>query len=178
MRFGYAVDDAGIAAHLQHLREGDDQILARLDASGTVEAAVHIARLEGTAAELAVSVDRGSRKRGIGRAIFERALTWLRCRGVRRVFVVFLSENRSMRALARALGMSFEISSGEVTAELALALPTPVTVLQELAATQAALWPRATWPRTTWPASSWPRPWPSALWRGNPPALAYLKRAA
>ncbi len=151
MRFGCTVEDAGIEAHLQHLREGNDRILALLDEFGRIVAAVHIARLGAAAAELALSVDRSWRNRGVGRAMFEHALSWLRCRGVRRVLLVFLAENRAMRMLARAFGMTFQSEGAEVTAELTLPPPTPFSVLRELAAEQAALWPAALRPATSEP---------------------------
>lgn len=143
MRFGSSLDNAGIEAHVQHLRERADRILALLDEFGSVVAAVHIALLEPAAAELGVTVDRRWRGRGVGRALFEQALAWLRCRGIRRVFLVFLSENRAMRALARAFGMSTQNDAGEMTAELTLPLPTPFSVLWELIVEFAGLWPAA-----------------------------------
>ncbi len=143
MRFGYALDDAGIEAHLGRLRERADRILALLDEFGSVVAAVHIALLQTAAAELGVSVDRRWRGRGVGRALCEQALSWLRCRGIRRVFLVFLSENRAMRTLARAFGMTIQNDAGEMTAELTLSLPTPFGVLWELIVEYTGLWPAA-----------------------------------
>jgi GNAT superfamily N-acetyltransferase len=175
LRFGFIIGDAGIDDHVRRLRPGADRILAVLHDFGRVAAAVHIAPVGDDAAELAFSVDRPWQNRGLGRALFERALSWLRSRGIRRVFLVYLSENGAMRTLARAFGMTSEAAAGEVTAELTLPPANPLIVLGELVADLAgdlaALWsPILPWPPTSWPPTSWPAPlWPAA----SPPAARW-----
>lgn len=165
LRFGFIIDDAGIDAHVRRLRVGADRILAVLHDFGSVVAAAHIAFVGEDAAELAFSVERRWRNHGIGRALFQRALSWLRSRGFRRVFLVYLGENGAMRTLARAFGMTFETASGEVTAELTLPPATPLSVLRELAAELAALWHPPLWPTQVWTPPAWPTgPWPGTLW--------------
>jgi N-acetylglutamate synthase and related acetyltransferases len=143
LRFGCAVDDSAIDAHVRRLRVDADRILALLDEEGSVVAAAHIARIGDLAAELAFSVDGRWRRRGLCRALFEHALGWARSRGIRRVYLAFLSENGAMRTLARDVGMSLQVNASEVLGELMLPSPTPFSVLRELAAEQAALWPAA-----------------------------------
>ncbi|MGL4279071.1 MAG: GNAT family N-acetyltransferase [Albidovulum sp.] len=58
------------------------------------------------AAEIAVSVDEDLRRRGIGRALFERALTEARARGIGDIWVVYLSGNEAMRRISGRAGFA------------------------------------------------------------------------
>jgi GNAT superfamily N-acetyltransferase len=58
------------------------------------------------AAEIAVSVDEDLRRRGIGRALFSRALAEARARGIRDIWVVYLSGNEAMRRIAGRAGFA------------------------------------------------------------------------
>ncbi|MCA0274239.1 MAG: GNAT family N-acetyltransferase [Proteobacteria bacterium] len=58
------------------------------------------------AAEIAVSVDEDLRRRGIGRELFERALTEARARGIGDIWVVYLSGNEAMRRIAHRAGFA------------------------------------------------------------------------
>lgn len=71
---------------------------------GVAEVHPHHARPR--SAEIAVSVDEDLRRRGIGRELFERALTEARARGIGDIWVVYLSGNEAMRRIAHRAGFA------------------------------------------------------------------------
>lgn len=74
-------------------------------------------------AELAVSIEKSLQEKGVGTALVRRALTIARNRGVERVYMLCLAENRRMRALARRFDGTMELDGGELT--IAITLPPP-----------------------------------------------------
>lgn len=58
------------------------------------------------AAEIAVSVDEDLRRRGIGQALFNRALEEARSRGIEDIWVVYLRGNEAMRRIADRAGFA------------------------------------------------------------------------
>lgn len=145
LRFGFPIDDRGICTHLSQLEATKDSLLALVE-SGRVIGAAHLARarggngVTGGIVEFAFSVDAGSRHKGLGRALFERALLWARNRGLRRAFVYFLASNHVMARLARKCGMIITSAGGECEGTAALPPPTLFSVSRELAAERWALW--------------------------------------
>jgi ribosomal protein S18 acetylase RimI-like enzyme len=69
---------------------------------------------------MGLSVLPGCRGKGYGDALLRRAVTYLRNRGVREVFVHCLTENSAMMHLARKNGMRIIYSGGESDARLEL----------------------------------------------------------
>lgn len=59
-----------------------------------------------SAAEIAVSVDEDLRQRGIGRALFSRALAEAQARGIKDIWVVYLRGNEAMRRIADRAGFA------------------------------------------------------------------------
>jgi ribosomal protein S18 acetylase RimI-like enzyme len=96
-----------------------DGLFAVHDGNLELVALVHVAP-SGDSAELGLSVLPGWRGRGYGDALLRRAVTYLRNRGVREVFVHCLSENGAMMHLARKNGMRIVYSGGESDARLQL----------------------------------------------------------
>jgi RimJ/RimL family protein N-acetyltransferase len=74
----------------------------------------------GETAELGLSVLNGSRGKGLGDALFARAVTFLRNRGAREVMVHCLSENAAMMHLASKHHMRVDREGGEADARLEL----------------------------------------------------------
>jgi acetyltransferase len=73
-------------------------------------------------AEFAVQVDAGWQRRGLGRALLEKMLDWLRARGTGSATGVCRRENAGMTALAQALG--FEVQAlDDDTVAMRLTLP-------------------------------------------------------
>jgi GNAT superfamily N-acetyltransferase len=103
-RFGFPIGDAVISEHVQRIDLRNDQILALFDDDLDVVAAAHIVRACDDVAEFALSVDREWRGRGVGSALFDRAVLWARNRGIRQAIVYCLNENQATRHIVRKAG--------------------------------------------------------------------------
>lgn len=81
------------------------------------------------AAEIAVSVDGDLRRHGIGRELFDRALTEARARGIEDIWVVYLRGNEAMRRIAHRAGFASVPGgdAGTITAHLIDLAPDRVT---------------------------------------------------
>ena len=119
LRFGARIADEVIAGYVARLDFGRDGLFAVQDEALELRAVVHVG-VTGESAELGLSVLPGARGQGLGNALFRRAVTFLRNRGVKEVFVHCLSENGAMMHLARKNGMRIVYSGGESDARLAL----------------------------------------------------------
>lgn len=146
MRFGHPVDDAVIARFVADLPSDRTRIFVIEDAAGRVIAAVLIA-VYGDGAELAFSVDPAHRRQGHARALFRRALLWVRNRGIGTIELACLAENRAIRKLARDMQMTAVVAGGDAEASLAVPPPSPFSVWREVAWDAAAARRRA---RTAW----------------------------
>lgn len=130
LRFGAALADDAIRQLEQRIDFERDEIFGIADDELRLTGVVHVAFYP-RMAELGLSVLPGARGRGVGNALFERAVTHLVNRGVRQVFVHCLSENGAMMHLARRHGMRIVRDGGETDAWLALPGPTPGSVFTE-----------------------------------------------
>jgi RimJ/RimL family protein N-acetyltransferase len=84
--------------------------------------AAHVA-FSGAVAEVGISVETAHRARGVGAELIRRAVRWTRNRRAEKLYTLCQSDNRSMIALARKLGMTIHRESG--TAEAYMPLPPP-----------------------------------------------------
>ncbi|KIL97109.1 Histone acetyltransferase HPA2 [Paramagnetospirillum magnetotacticum MS-1] len=107
-----------------------DLILAAF-ADDVLVGAAHVA-LNGSVAEVGVSVDGGHRTDGIGSQLLRQAVAFARNRRAEKLYTLCLSDNRSMVALARRTGMTVHFEGGEAEAFLDLPPPDPVTVTEEI----------------------------------------------
>jgi len=98
----------------------------------------HFARFT-DAAELGLSVAPGHRGKGIGSAMFDRAVPYARNRGIVELFMHCLAENQAMRKLARRAGMRVLVEGVDADAFVELDPPNVVTLGQELHAEQMVL---------------------------------------
>ena len=119
LRFGAPVPDVRIGEYVARLDFERDGLFAVRGDELRVIAAVHVA-LSPRSAELGLSVLPGHRGLGLGNALFQRAVTFLRNREMREVFVHCLSENGAMMHLARKNGMRTLHSGAESDARLVL----------------------------------------------------------
>lgn len=129
-RFAHSrVDDEWIDKYVAGIA-ADDLLLGCFDGDVLI-AGAHVA-IAGAMAELGVSVDSTYRGRGVGAEMIVRAVRWTRNRRAEQLYTLCQSDNMSMLALARKLGMTIHRESG--TAEAFLALPPPdlLTVGDEL----------------------------------------------
>lgn len=119
LRFGSGISDAAMREYAARIDFARDGLFAVQDDDLSLLALVHVA-FGGTAAELGLSVLPDRRGRGLGSALFRRAITFLRNRGANSVFVHCLAENGAMLHLARKHGMRLVHAGGESEARLAL----------------------------------------------------------
>ena len=126
-RFCCALSDASISSYVDGLNFSANSVLAAFEQAQIVGLA-ELVRGAG-ASEMAFSVRPDKRGQKIGTMLMERLLSRARMCGVRRVFVLFLSNNTPMRRMARRAGMSVETADGESHAVREL----PPASAQELA---------------------------------------------
>ncbi|HRE14017.1 MAG TPA: GNAT family N-acetyltransferase [Usitatibacteraceae bacterium] len=130
LRFGASLSDDAVRRLEERIDFDRDELFAIADDELRLLAVVHVAFYPHKA-ELGLSVLPCARGRGLGNALFERAVTHLVNRGVREVFVHCLSENGAMMHLARKHGMRVVTEGGETDAHLELPQATPGTVFLE-----------------------------------------------
>ncbi|HYN39838.1 MAG TPA: GNAT family N-acetyltransferase [Rhodospirillales bacterium] len=139
LRFNFPADDAAIEAYVGKLAPPRDRILAHFADDLTVVGGVHIAFCRGDVVELAFSVEPANKGRGIGTALFSRAIVFARNRGGRSARTYCLAENREMRRLARRAGMEVHVAAGEGEGVLDLPAAAPFTMAGEVLAERAGV---------------------------------------
>ncbi len=130
LRFGSTIGNDGMSQYVERLDFARDGIFAVQDADLRLLAVVHVAVTD-AAAELGLSVLPGLRGRGLGNALFVRAVMYLRNRGLTEVFVHCITENAAMMHLARKHGMRVVYSGSESDASLALEPATAQSFVNE-----------------------------------------------
>jgi RimJ/RimL family protein N-acetyltransferase len=134
LRFGHAVSDeriAGYCASTDWLRT----VVLSAWIAGTMRAVGELKILDGEwppSAELALSVERRFDGHGIGSELFRRSLVVARNRGIRRVYMLCLSENDRMLRIARKAVPDLRFSGDQIEVEIVLAPPTPLSLSGEL----------------------------------------------
>jgi GNAT superfamily N-acetyltransferase len=130
LRFGAPIPDEVVQAYVARIDFVRDGAFAVQDDAGRIAAAVHVAFTQDSA-ELGLSVLPDFRGQGLGNALFARAVTHLRNRGAREVFVHCLTENGAMMHLARKHRMRIVQEGGETDARLAVDPPDAFTFYDE-----------------------------------------------
>lgn len=132
-RFMGAINDDAIRGHIAKLDWAKTILMAAL-VQGQVRAVVELQREQvfGGAAELAVSVEPDWQGQGLGKELVRRALTAARNRGLRRIYLYCLYDNRRMQKIARRLGCTLTFEGGEVLADMELPPANSLTLSQEL----------------------------------------------
>lgn len=106
-------------------------------------------------AELALVVEPDWQAKGLGEALFLRAIGAAHARQVRTLNMLCLPENNRMRTLARKHQASFELGHGTLEAALTLTQPSPLAFLERFFGTQRNHRPLNSLPRRhrpEWPA--------------------------
>jgi len=137
LRFGANISDEALRAYVARIDFDRDGAFAVQDDELRLLAVVHVANT-GETAELGLSVLPGHRGHGLGQALFQRAVTHLRNRGIREANVHCLTENGAMMHLARKSGMRIAYSGSESDARLELRPATAGTLMNEWLADRQA----------------------------------------
>jgi len=130
LRFGASLSDDAVRNVEERIDFSRDEVFGVADDDLRLVGVVHVAFYP-RKAELGLSVLPAWRGKGIGDAIFERAVMHLTNRAVREVFVHCLNENAAMMHLARKHGMRVVRDGPETDAYLVLPRPTPMSVATE-----------------------------------------------
>ena len=101
---------------------------------GTLRGAAELRALGpafGREAEAAFSIEAPWQSHGVGFALLDRTLLAARNRGIKKLHMVCLSNNRRMQELARKFDAELSFDFGSVVGEVEAARPTPLSVLRE-----------------------------------------------
>jgi GNAT superfamily N-acetyltransferase len=138
LRFGSPLGSDAIAAYVQGIDFDTGAVFGVYEDELGLAAAAHVAfGVDG--AELGVSVLPGHRSRGIGTALFARAVEHARNRFVTRMYMHCLSENAAMMHIAKKSGMNICIDTGEAEAFLKLEPADQASLSGELMGQRLAL---------------------------------------
>jgi GNAT superfamily N-acetyltransferase len=143
LRFGYAASDEQIARYVESLDFARDEIFGIFNRKLELIALAHLALIAGAPggrnqAEFGVSVVRGSRGRGFGALLFDRAVLHARNRQVDHLIIHALSENTAMLRIVRRAGAEVVRDGSESEAQLLLPPENFVSHMAELLQDQAA----------------------------------------
>jgi GNAT superfamily N-acetyltransferase len=138
LRFGAPLGPEGIAKYVERIDFDSDAVFGVYEDDLGLAAAAHVA-FGADGAELGVSVLPGYRSRGIGSALFARAIEHARNRFVTRMYMHCLSENAAMMHIARKSGMKICVDTGEAEAFLKLEPADQASLSGELMGQRLAL---------------------------------------
>jgi RimJ/RimL family protein N-acetyltransferase len=139
LRFGGTVSDSYIQEYVEKSFNEESKWFGVDHIDGYLIAACHAAIFNGEA-ELGCSVNPDYRNQGLAQSMFERAVTWLRTKGITTVFMHCLTENRAMRHIASKNDMVVMSEHGETDAEVEVEPATPVTHMRDAYMDRIALY--------------------------------------
>lgn len=124
LRFGYMATDEQVHKYVDGLNFKRDEIYGIFNRRLQLIAMAHLALASDpqnpNCAEFGVSVSASARGKGLGTALFERAILHARSENIDMIFIHALSENQAMLKIARKAGAMVENYGGEVEAHLRL----------------------------------------------------------
>jgi GNAT superfamily N-acetyltransferase len=118
-RFCCSLSDETISSYVDRIDFTRDTILAAFDEQARIIGLAELVRGAG-AGEMAFSVLPDRRCQRIGTTLMARLLRRAKVCGIRKVFVIFLSDNTPMRKMATRAGMTLSAVDGEAYAECEL----------------------------------------------------------
>jgi GNAT superfamily N-acetyltransferase len=133
-RFGGGVSDAYIESYLNGTL-ACDAVVHGCFIDGTLRGAAELRPLgpdRPDEAEAALSVEQPWQSHGVGSALLSRTLLAARNRGIRRLHMACLADNRRMQQLARKFDAALSIEFGSIMGEVATSRPTPLSLMREL----------------------------------------------
>lgn len=119
MRFGASLAPDFIASYVDRIDFGHDAVFGIHDSRLDLVGVAHVA-FDSDLAELALSVLPGHRGRGVGSALFERAVAHARNRSIPKLFMHFLAGNAPIMRIAQKFGMDIFAHAGSADAYLRL----------------------------------------------------------
>ena len=131
--------DDYIAQYVESTCGVEDNKWFGVDEDGKLIAACHVA-IMGDLAELGCSVDKEYRGNSLAQMMFDRAVTWLRTKGIQDVCMHCLAENSIMKHIARKNDMAVVTEYGESDANVHLEPPTPVVHIVDAYADRMAMY--------------------------------------
>jgi RimJ/RimL family protein N-acetyltransferase len=120
MRFAHAVSDHFIADYARRMHEMGSLVFGYV-VDGEVRAVAELRKLGETwapEAEAAFSVEEAYQDQGIGSDLMGRVIRSARNRGVQRLYMSCLAENRKMQAIAKRHEADLRFEYGEVIGEI------------------------------------------------------------
>jgi GNAT superfamily N-acetyltransferase len=139
LRFGMMCSDEYIANYVTKSFEQESQWFGVDHIDGHLVATCHVAITNGEG-ELGCCVDEDYRGEGFAQQMFDRAVTWLRVKGITHVFMHCLSENGAMKHIARKNEMVLISEYGETDAAVDVEPATPATYMEEAYMNRLALY--------------------------------------
>lgn len=133
MRFAHAVSDAFIEDYARRMHHMGSVIYGYFE-RGDLRAAAELRKLGtvwGEEAEAAFSVEKPWQDRGIGTELMGRVIRAARNRGVKRLYMCCLAENKKMQAIARKRDAVLRFDYGEVIGEIVPQGPDYFSVIAE-----------------------------------------------
>lgn len=131
LRFGRAVGDDVLARYVADLDFARDGLFGVRDGRRRLVGVAHVA-ITGDRAEIGLSIAAQARGRGLGTDLFLHAAAYARERGVERIDMHFLTENRAMQRIAAQAGMRVDSQGGDSAAFLAMRPPGTVAAMLPL----------------------------------------------
>jgi RimJ/RimL family protein N-acetyltransferase len=139
LRFGAVVTDDYIKGYVEKTCDIRNNKWFGVDDEDRIVAACHAAIINDIA-ELGCSVDKEYRGKQLAQGMFDRAVTWLRLRGITDVCMHCLSENQVMKHIARKNDMAVVSELGETDANVHLQPATPLVHVVDAYADRMALY--------------------------------------
>lgn len=132
-RFGHAVSDAHLARYAEQLDFRRDHLFGTFDRRLDLLAVGHLAMdADGEGAELGLSVLARARGLGLGRRLFEHAVTHARNLGLHTLHLQLARDNAPMLAIVQRAGAAIDFDGSEASAALHLPANTLASHLEEL----------------------------------------------
>jgi GNAT superfamily N-acetyltransferase len=129
-RFGGTIADDMVRSYAATAR-GSDVVIHAFIVDGVLRGVADL-RILGREAEAAFSIEKPWQSQGVGTALLDRSLLTARNRGVKRVQVCCLMENRRMQQLARKFEAELTFDFGTVIGTMESEQPTPLSLMREI----------------------------------------------
>jgi len=138
LRFGCMVSDDYIVDYVNKSFVSDSKWFGVVDTDNIV-AACHVAFID-KQAELGCSVNIEYRGTGLAQSMFDRAMNWVRIRGVTEVYMHCLSENGAMKHIARKNDMLVVSECGDSDASVHVKPATPFVHFEDAYADRLSMY--------------------------------------